>query len=541
MKIRLLAAALAGLLAFPAACSSADAPAGPDPLPTDVPDAAPEAAAPLAPAVFGSCPKYYASECAQIDVPLDHAAPDGETIKLHIARQPATKPAKRQLWLLSGGPGQAGDSWYQFVKLIAPALPDTDIFVVDHRGTGYSHRLTCSQQDVPTSNGGYFLDPLDAADCLEELKTNGDFARLPYFTSTQAARDVVRAIAATRAPDQKVYLWGGSYGTHWAHRVLQVAPDLAEGMIFDGFITPNQVSFVNDLDKSVEEVGLAFAAGCSADASCASHFGADALAKTRSILAGLDARPCAGAKTKSARALVSELLDSWQGRSFVFPLLHRFERCSAEDQVAIKQLVKSYQDADGYVTGLDTPRVTDAYRGSGVLGYNIIVSELWNVTGRPDPTRAQIVAAAAAQTFLQGQSSYAADLSDVHALWPIAPNDWKDLPLPVVTKTRMLWLSGTLDTRTPAAQSKKITALYDPASFVVLPGASHTPALNSPLAADPTKSCGIAIAERFVGEDRLDTSCIARMRPVIYEAQTGKSAAAWWGTADDWGDGTPKP
>ncbi len=104
--------------------------------------------------MYSACPESYRSECATLQVPLDHAQPDGESIDLHIARDPASGEAKRQLWLLSGGPGQGGYIFYELVELLRDQLPDTDIFVVDHRGTGYSHRLSCPQQDVPNSSGG---------------------------------------------------------------------------------------------------------------------------------------------------------------------------------------------------------------------------------------------------------------------------------------------------------------------------------------------------------------------------------------------------
>src|SRR5689334_17425167 len=113
---------LASLLVLLMACSSA-ASTEQSPRPPEGPDSGTDAGLPPhVPAVFGKCPKYYATECAQIDVPLDHANEGGESIKIHIARQKASVPAKRQLWLLSGGPGQAGDSWFQFVKRLAPVL-----------------------------------------------------------------------------------------------------------------------------------------------------------------------------------------------------------------------------------------------------------------------------------------------------------------------------------------------------------------------------------------------------------------------------------
>ncbi len=470
-----------------------------------------------------------------VDVPLDHANAAGESIHIHIARHKASVPATRQIWLLSGGPGQAGDVFFTTVKKLAVRIPDADIFVIDHRGTGYSHRLTCAQQDVAGSAGGYYLDPSSVDDCLGELKTRGDYARLKYFTTAQAARDVVSVVEATRGPGQKVYVWGGSYGTHWAHRVLQVAPELASGIVFDGFMTPLHFSFV-DYDRGVEEVGKLYAAGCTANASCSSHLGGDALVKTRAILEGLRAKPCAGLDHDTARTYVSAFMDGWSTRAWVFPFLHRLERCAADDQIAVKALVSAFMMA---VSGGDTGTTTDEYRSSGVLQYNIVLGELWNIPGRADPTKAELLASAAAQTFLAGRS-YPASIFELRASWPLPPNDWKDLPVPVPTKTSLLWLAGGLDTRTPPEQAKQITQLYDAHSFVLVPGATHTPTAGSPLASDPSLQCGSQIVEHFIAKDGLDTTCEAQLLDVVYEAPSAAFAMKWWGTADDWGDGTPK-
>ena len=46
-------------------------------------------------------------ECASADVPLDHDEPGGETVRIGLARVPATDPANRigSLFVNPGGPG----------------------------------------------------------------------------------------------------------------------------------------------------------------------------------------------------------------------------------------------------------------------------------------------------------------------------------------------------------------------------------------------------------------------------------------------------
>ncbi len=512
---------LAALPLF-AACGSQ-----PDPS-TPTPDAGPP------PLAFGACPDGYVKECVTIPVPLDHAKPDGEMIELHFARWPAaTQPAKRQVWLLAGGPGQSGWVFGTRVPELAARMPDADIYVPDHRGTGRSHRLTCPGQDVPRSLGGYAFDPAKAPACLAALQKSGDYDRLAHFTSAEAAHDVLDAIARTRTAGQKVWLWGSSYGTHWAHRMLQLAPAAIDGVVFDGYITPARWS-VLDYDRGAEEVGEAFAAACDADASCTTHLGAGgALAKAKSVFAALANAPCGPFDRTQARTLLSLILDQWSLRALVFPAIHRLERCNAADVDALTFMANAYN-------ALLAKAYTVPYVNSGVLSINISLAELWAKPGQTTPSKAELETAADAQTFLQSRS-LAGSFVDLRATWPLAPDDHSSLPLPVVTNAKMLWLSGALDLHTYPSETRRIGEVYPNAAAVELPWASHTPSRASPLASDATVQCGNEIALKFIESDgTLDKSCVTQMAPPLLEARDAKFALTYWNTADDWGDGTPK-
>jgi pimeloyl-ACP methyl ester carboxylesterase len=426
---------------------------------------------------------------------------------------------------------------------LASRLPDTDVYVMDHRGTGHSHRLGCAVQDVPGSGGGYALAPADVPACLAELRTKGDYDRLPYFTTTQAAHDVAAAIQATRTPSQKVYVWGGSYGTHWAHRLLQVAPSATDGIVFDGYLTPEHFAFV-DYDKGVDEVGRLFAASCTADASCSRHMGGDALEKAKAIFAALAAHPCGTVDYATARVYSAVFLDGWFTRAWLFPFFHRLERCSMDDQAILKTFLANVDVALGGTSSASSSdggaSNADTYTGSGILQYNIVLSELWNRPGAAEPTPEELAAAADAQVFLAGQS-YPASIEPLRASWPLPPDDYSTLPTPVIaTNTSLLWLAGGLDTRTPPSETSLIGQYYA-ATDLVLPGASHTPALNSPLASNPTRNCGEAILEGFVEHGTVDAGCTSGLLSPLYDSPDPTFAKTWWGTSDDWGDGDAAP
>lgn len=480
--------------------------------------------------VFGPCPDGYRTECALLNTPLDHEAPKGETIELHVAREPALEgPGDRQLWLLSGGPGQAGHIFERLVRRLHDTLPTTDVYVIDHRGTGYSHRLTCPQQDVPNTSGGYALDPVQVPSCLADLDARGETARLPYFTTQQAARDVALAIAATRRPDQKVFVWGGSYGTHWAHRVVQVAAASVDGFVFDGYMTPHHFSFVH-YDEGIEEVGTLFAAGCAADIECSARMGNSPLDEVRTIYEEVDASPCGALDRELTRAWASILMDSSDLQPLVFPFLHRVRRCEPSDYAPINHLITK-------VNALFTDGETELFLNSGVLQYNIALSELWTLPGEPSPTQEELEGAAAAQVFLAGQS-YPARVAPLRKLWPLPPDDSASLPVPVPTDTPMLWLAGGMDTRTPPSQAALAATLYEHPSqqVVLLEAAGHTPSRRSVMDTDEPRYCGLEIIEGFVADGVVDASCEKSMKPIAYASPDEAFAIEWWGVADDWGD-----
>lgn len=487
------------------------------------------------PVAYGACPTGYLSECATIQVPLDHANPSGESIDFHFSRFPAmTPPATRQVWLLAGGPGQAGFVYRNLVSALAARLPDAEIFVPDHRGTGYSHRLTCPEQDVPNSYGGYSLRPARGEACLDALRSSGDYDRLAYFTGAQAAADVLAAIDRTRGPSQKVFVWGASYGTHWAHRMLQLRPEGIDGFVFDGFLTPNHFAFLN-YDRAAQEAGAAFSSACDADASCTMHIGpGGALAKIQEVLARLERSPCAGFDRRQARTFFTLFLDSFNARALLFPMLHRLDRCTRDDQIALGFLATTYN-------GLLAASYDIPYVNSGVVQQNIVMSELWATPGQVTPSMAELDAAANAQAFLGGLS-VPSSLLGLRAIWPLPPDDFSNLPVPVVTRSRMLWLGAAMDAHAFPSQAAAISEVYPGATYINLANAAHVPSRQSPLAADHADNCGMHLVTSFIeGDGAIDRSCEAAMEAPIFEAPDAAFATRFWNTADDWGDGTPKP
>jgi pimeloyl-ACP methyl ester carboxylesterase len=180
--------------------------------------------------VWGDCPLHFdepngpRAECATFRVPLKWNADgtksqDDRTIAIFAQRfRGKGKGKHKQLWMLQGGPGAPGSFFSHDMEHLAALDEDVDFYTLDHRGMGRSERIGCPQEDL-SSEGGFTITDGERAACdaAVEKKWGHD---LGAFSTTFAARDLHRLIERTRAPQQKVYVYGVSYGTHFAHRYL---------------------------------------------------------------------------------------------------------------------------------------------------------------------------------------------------------------------------------------------------------------------------------------------------------------------------------
>lgn len=196
------------------------------------------------------------SECAWSAVPLRHAQPAGDTIELFVRRLPTPEATRRgEVWLIAGGPGESGASLYPTIPTFRRAFSGYDLIIPDHRGTGRSARL-CPEQEAAGSADGTALAGSEWGPCIGALYAAP--SRTHAFSVTEAAHDL--ALLMQRHGGQgSTMLYGVSYGTQLALRMLQVAPVPLDGLVLDGLVPPEtsaqwDLSHRTDL---VDEVGRA--------------------------------------------------------------------------------------------------------------------------------------------------------------------------------------------------------------------------------------------------------------------------------------------
>ena len=200
----------------------------------------------------------HGSQCARVQAPLIYAEPDGEKIELFVRKFPVPdgRPRRGEVWLVAGGPGETGASFYPALATLRRSFPDYELVIPDHRGTGYSTKL-CPVQEARESEAGLDLAGEEWGPCIGSMYANP--SRTQAFSVSHAARDLSDLIGAHRG-DGPVFLYGVSYGTQLALRMLQVAPVELDGLILDGLVPPEgAVQWeISQRTRIADEVGRAF-------------------------------------------------------------------------------------------------------------------------------------------------------------------------------------------------------------------------------------------------------------------------------------------
>ncbi|MFP5068758.1 alpha/beta fold hydrolase [Pseudonocardia nantongensis] len=226
------------------------------------PAAAP--APPVAPISWGTCPspplQLAGAECGFLPVPLDHAKPDGPTIRIAVSRVRHTAPdAQYQGVMLvnPGGPGGPGVGQSQLGSVVPKdAGAGYDWIGFDPRGVGASEPALSCDPDY----GGY--DRPDnqpehgaAAAWLPRTKAYAQACGeqggelLKHMRTEDTVRDMDLLRRALGAPQINYY--GFSYGTLLGQVYATTFPDKVRRMVLDGVVDPRNWWYQANLNQDV--------------------------------------------------------------------------------------------------------------------------------------------------------------------------------------------------------------------------------------------------------------------------------------------------
>ena len=463
-----------------------------------------------APVAFESCTigdgrSRAVAECATLAVPLDHDAPDGETLELAIARVRARRGGGdgAAFTLLAGGPGQSAiDSWAALSFAFRHVARDHDVVLVDQRGTGASHRLDCPETDpLVGGEGGAGIDasPAEAARaaraCLAGLDVD---PRL--FTTSVAVRDL--ELVRERLGLPAWHLYGISYGTRVAQHYARRHADRVRTMTLDAVVPPDVPLGPDIAPLADRALGLLFAR-CAGDEDCASRF-PDIAERTRGWIETLRAEPLrvthedlASGGTRETRFGATELAATLRLMSY-----------DARTAALLPSMLHAAIE-DGHVA----PLARQVALQGTALGDSLASGMHHAVVCTEDAPRIPSDAAERAAGTLLGPALV--DALDASCRdWPAGVLD-PDFHAPLGVDVPTLILSGEADPITPPAYGERVAASLPRARHVVLADQGH---MQAPL------GCVPSILARFVAsadrdaDDRsadgmppLDTDCLARI------------------------------
>jgi pimeloyl-ACP methyl ester carboxylesterase len=399
------------------------------------------------------------ARCGTFEVIEDRAARQGRRIGLRVAVLPATaRTAPDPVIFFAGGPGDSavGNAGY-IAATLGGVRRSRDIVLIDQRGTGGSHQLTC---DLYRGSGvgrftGAFM-PLDAVDaCRAQLSGT---ANLGMYTTTIAVDDAAEVLSALGYG--RVNLVGGSYGTRMAQVFLRRHPERVRTVILNG-VTPLAdripLTFARDAQAALD--GLL--AECERTADCRAAFPnarAEAAAvferaKRGPIEVGVYNRESGGTVTIS---LAGEMVGEVTRWLLYSPVAARripslFHRAASGDWTPLAE------------AAIARRRDTMA---PGSIGLYLSVTCAEDLPGI-DPAAAS---RGAAGTFL-GDYRYREQRAACER-WVsgAVPDGFHE---PVVSDAPVLLLSGALDPVTPPAAGAAVAAHLKNSLHVVVPSGAH--------------------------------------------------------------------
>ncbi|MCX9189982.1 alpha/beta hydrolase [Carbonactinospora thermoautotrophica] len=200
---------------------------------------------------WGPCPLSAGGdprvECADVRVPLDHARPDGATIRIKVSRLRASDPDRRigVLLLNPGGPGGSGLWLPAALAEYAPQLHERfDLIGFDPRFVGESTPITCglepAEQNWPRYSGrdGFAADARAAEEFAAKCqRVSGDL--FPHLNTEYAARDM--DVIRSALGEQRISYLGWSYGTNLGAVYAQLFPERADRFVLDSVVHPGWV------------------------------------------------------------------------------------------------------------------------------------------------------------------------------------------------------------------------------------------------------------------------------------------------------------
>lgn len=435
--------------------------------------------------------------CGFVVVPERRDRPDGRRLRLAVAvlKSPAARSLRDPIIYLNGGPGGRSQPVMDMMKgwFFEDFAGRRDVIVYDQRGIGASTpTLSCPDLEPqesgplpPQEEAQRYVE--DALACRDRLEARGvDLGAYGTAESAADVDDIRRALGY-----DTLNLYGSSYGTLLAQRVMRDLPRSVRSVVLDAVVAP-EASFVVGLSANVSRSLRGVFTACAADARCAAEH-PDLAGRFSRLAARLDAEPLsfrAGGETMSVTgSTLVEALALMLYATDAIPLVPRLvDDVERGDLLLLRALIGAGGEVSASVdTGVQL----------SVLCRDIVPR------GRLEAVAAANLGAlpAVRRAIAPSQEAF----FGVCERWGTVPDSSSRRA--VVSAIPTLILSGALDPVTPTSYARAVARGLSRATLVEFPGGGH-----GQVAPTASGECAVAIMAAFLAEParRLDASCAAR-------------------------------
>lgn len=411
----------------------------------------------IEPGTFETQGQSFDADFGTIWVPMNRNDPESRTIALKFVRIKSTAETPlAPIVYLAGGPGGSGIGTMRSARVRAflPFLAIADVIGFDQRGTGASDPA----EMVYTATAGYPLDQpgdpiLYNAVAREQLAGAIDAMRargidLDGFTTAQNADDLVDLAAVLGA--DKLTLWGSSYGTHLALATVRRHPEIVDRIILAGTEGPDHsYKLPSNIQANLERL-----AALTAQDTTYQRLMPDLLATLEAVLRDLEENP----RTVEIMPGIEVVVGRWD-------LQRMFSEPMGSRPAMQSMPAKLYAMSKGEFADLATWAF--AYRQPQQL---FAMSFAMDCASWASDKRLEEIYDEAGKTLLGSAIDYpypywceAADLPRLH----------DDFRSPIVSDVPALFISGTLDGRTPPSNAAEIGEGFSNETQLVIRNASH--------------------------------------------------------------------
>ncbi len=430
--------------------------------------------------------------CTPFSVPENRADPKSRKLKLRLAliKSRDVTADSDIIVYLAGGPGQSAvNTWPQMAGALAPLRKHHHILLLDQRGTGESHPLTCKPGKDSKNQDRFDLDQLRAnvSRCLADVEKDSDPR---YYTTTEAAKDLEDVRQALGSPPFD--LVGVSYGTRMAQQYAMHYPKSVRSVVLDS-VVPNQLVLGEDFAENLHAALKAQFKRCQETPSCAKAFG-DPYASLMKLRAELRAKP----QDFDYRDPVTYENKHMHLNAYTLAGLVRMFAYSPETAALLPLSISEGLKGDfrplAGQTKLLEGDLSDLQENG--MQMSVICSEDADLL-KPRPQDADLLLGTMLIQTLQAQCE----------IWPhgTRPADFHE---PLKTATPVLVLEGQLDPVTPPRYGKEVLKGLSHGRLLVAPGMGHNVI---------GRGCIPKLVAEFVNKldpKTLDAKCVDQLGPM---------------------------